>query len=789
MARRVRRAVGQGGRQAARGRRRRARAPAAAAGGPTRRPPATPPSPEPPGAAVRSAAACATLETPDVPGARHRPGERREGRSGPRPHPCARIAPAPTRSSSCRRGPTSLAFRRELAAGGLVFGVRVETFSGLEPRDRRAHRAPGRRGLARSCGCASPRPAIAADAARRARRVGGDAGVRRGVRRALRGSSPRPGSARGSGTRRVRAWGEAEPAGARTPRSSRRSTAPTATASTKAGGEPATRAYELHDALRLNPGAWGGTPVLFYGFDDFTAPELDAVRTLALIDAPVVVSLPYEDGREDVYRTRSRTLAELLALAGERHVPAPAGRRGGSGARAPRARPADAEPGAGGRPATPSGCSSGGGERAELELIAETARAAIADGMAPEDIAVALRDSDRAAPLVLRVFAEAGVPVALERRVPVAHTTLGRGLLALLAAALPGGTADDLLAWLRVPGRLDRPETADLLERDLRRAGAQDARGAHDAWERLAGFRFGELDDLAALDRDPAAFCELLLARAEELLVRPWRGSGAVLPPESAEDAAALRRVRTALEQLDRGSAAPSRRSRPTCARSARCSARSSSRSARRPGPASSPIADPLRLRARRVRLLLLGRMQEGVFPLPGGRRSVPRGRRAAGHQHRGRPAAAAARGSARRRALAALLGASRGRPSALVLSWHRGDDDGEPRVRSLFVDDVLACFTPALADGVARPPAGRGRLRRAGGGPRQRRLAAAAAAPDLAPEPGLGPAHRRRSRSRRSTPATRGRRARSSSGSRARCAGSSSGCSGPSSWIPTPRR
>ena len=84
-----------------------------------------------------------------------------------------------------------------------------------------------------------------------------------------------------------------------------RSTAPTATGSTRRAATPRPGPTTLHDALRLSPGAWGGVPVLFYGFDDFTGPELDAIRTLALIDAPVVVSLPYEDGREDVYRARA----------------------------------------------------------------------------------------------------------------------------------------------------------------------------------------------------------------------------------------------------------------------------------------------------------------------------------------------------------------------------------------------------------------------------------------------------------------------------------------------------
>lgn len=631
--------------------------------------------------------------------------------------------------------PDALAFRRELADGGLVFGVRVETFSGLS---RELAARAGRPGAGASpIVCA--RVAEAAIAATRLEALAASAATP-GFATAFAGLCAELAEARigpGLWYTALRAWGEAEPLRAAYAEELAALYGAYRDRIDRAGGDPATRAYELHDALRLDPGAWGGNAVHFYGFDDFTAPELDAVRTLALIGADVVVSLPYEDGREDVYRARGRTLAELLELAGDRHVPLPPG--------AERARalahlerslltidPVREEPG------DAVQLLSGGGERAELELIAETARAAIAAGTAPDDIAVALRDSDVAAPLVRRVFAEAGVPIALERRVPVAHTTLGRGLLALLATVLPGGTGDDLLAWLRVPGRLDKPEKADLLERDLRRAGARDAAAAHAAWERLAGFRFAELDELAALATDPAAFCERLLVRAEELLARPWRGTGAVLPPDSVEDAAALGRVRRALEQLVRLA-----RSEPALAPDLRTLGAllgaETVEVGTPPGPGLVTIADPLRLRARRVRLLLLGRMQEGVFPLPAG------GDPFLGDAER---LAINSAGGLRLRLREDRLDAERwllysavSRPTErLVLSWHRGDDDGDPRVRSLFVDDVLACFTPALTDGVRDRRLGEIGFASAAGGPRQRRLGAAAAALAPAPEPGLGP-------------------------------------------------
>ena len=52
------------------------------------------------------------------------------------------------------------------------------------------------------------------------------------------------------------------------------------------------------DVLRERPALWARTPVLFYGFDDLTRLQLDAIETLGrVVDAEVTVSLAYEPGR------------------------------------------------------------------------------------------------------------------------------------------------------------------------------------------------------------------------------------------------------------------------------------------------------------------------------------------------------------------------------------------------------------------------------------------------------------------------------------------------------------
>ena len=632
-------------------------------------------------------------------------------------------------------GPDVLAFRRELAEGGLVFGVRVETFNALR---RELTKRVGLKGSPASA-IVRRRVAEAAIAATRLQALAASAATP-GFAAAFSGLCDELVQARigpGLWYTAMRSWGEADQDRAAYAEELAALYGAYRDRVVNVGGDPATRDYEVNDALRLTPAAWGTTPVLFYGFDDLTPTELDTVRTLSGIGAEVVVSLPYEDGREDVYRARSRTLGELLELAGERHVRLPAG-DGDLDALAQLERglftdaPARHDPGDAVRLLV------GGGERAEMELIAEAARTAIADGTPPEEIAVALRDATEAAPLVERVFAEAGVAIALERQIPVSHTALGRSLIALLDAALPGGSAEDLLTWLRVPGRLERPELADVLERDLRRRGVQDAAAAHAAWEQLAGFRFGELDELADLTGDPGRFCERLAARAEELLVLPWRHLGAVLPAASEADARALRAVRRALSQLgDLAKRQPTLAPDPATLGPLLGEQQVWVGGAPRAGAVT--VADPLRLRARRVQMLLLGRMQEGTFPAGGAADPF------LGDAER---LAINAAGGLRLRLLEDRLDAERwllysvvSRPTRqLTLSWHRGDDDGEPRVRSLFVDDVLECFEPEIAQRAVDRRLGEVGFGTAGGGDSQRRLAQAAALTARAPEPGLGP-------------------------------------------------
>ena len=84
----------------------------------------------------------------------------------------------------------------------------------------------------------------------------------------------------------------------------------------------------------------------------------------------------------------------------------------------------------------------GGGERAELELIAGEIRELLLGGMAAEEIALVARIPGTNADLLEEVLTGAGVPYALERRVPFGDTAIGAALLGLLRC-VPGAARAD----------------------------------------------------------------------------------------------------------------------------------------------------------------------------------------------------------------------------------------------------------------------------------------------------------------------------------------------------------
>ncbi len=490
---------------------------------------------------------------------------------------------------------------------------------------------------------------------------------------------------------------------------------------------PERQATRALDTLRRTPALWGSTPVLLYGFDDFTRLQLDTIETLGVVvGAPVTVSLTYEPGRA-AFASRGDTFQRLLPLAAEHLSLSPRAEHYAPGARAAlhHLERHLFEPDA---PApVPAGGAlrllEGGGERAELELVAEEIRGLLEGGAQPGEIAVAHRSPETIAELLEEVFRAHRIPFALRRRLSFADTATGRALLGLLKASFPdeaddGGGLRDLLAWLRAPGVLRSPELVDELEWRARRAGVTEPARARTMWE-AEHWPLEALDRLRqAAERSPAALIERTVAELERLGYAPQVPTtgdavGSSAPgeahavqaptPSEQHEARALAAGQEALEELRELA-----RSAPGLAPDAHeliaLLRRLELVVGEEPSGISEAVAvlDPLALRARRVRALFLCGLQEGVFPAPA--RPEPylseeerRGLAEASGLRLGRPGDALA-------AERYLLYAAISRPlELLVLSWHTADDDGLATARSLFVDDICDLFAGALHETRAR--------------------------------------------------------------------------------------
>jgi ATP-dependent helicase/DNAse subunit B len=439
--------------------------------------------------------------------------------------------------------------------------------------------------------------------------------------------------------------------------------------------------------------------VLFYGFDDLTPLQVDAVGTLAR-HAPVTLALTFEPGRT-AFKARAQAHNDLLPLA--------------DGVITLEARPDHYahpalhhlernlfEAGDGSRPDAGDAIVmlEAGGERAEVEQVAaHVARLIRRDGYAPEDIAIVWREPQDAAALTEQVLTAYGIPYALTRRVPLGHTALGRGLIALARCAQDGATADDLLTWLRTPGFLRLPALADDLEQRARQEGARTAVAARALWEeRHPTFPLDAIDQVRReAERGAPALCRRLAREAARLFAAPFEREAPVFSGAERLDARVAAMARQSLEELGRLAQAD-----PALAGTGDDLLRTLSELelfvGDDPGPGRVQVARPQDLRARRVRALFICGLNEGVFPRPA--RPDP----FLGDEDRQEINTAT---GLRLRHHEDTLSTERlffyaaaSRPTDLLaLSWHTGDDDGKPAVRSFFVNDVAELFAPVLFD------------------------------------------------------------------------------------------
>ena len=461
----------------------------------------------------------------------------------------------------------------------------------------------------------------------------------------------------------------------------------------------ATRAL---DALRLEPHRWGRTAVFCYGFDDLDPLQLDAIETLAhRVGTQVTISLPGEPGRvalagrAAILETLRPGAEEVVALPPvdtfyedpilhhlERSLfeDAPAVRPPGSAVR----------------------LLEGGDERAEAELIAAEIAELVALGCAPRDIAVVIRGPHSVGALLPAVLDARGVPHAAARRERFADSALGGGLLAMLRAGLLGGSAADLVRWLRTPGVVAQVAFVDRFEAALLRGGIRELVAARALWEQQH-WPLDTLDRLAeAAQRPGPALLDRVERELEGLFAAPSRREAALLDPWQAAVLGAARRTLRDLRELTRADRALAP---PPAAIAAALESVVVELAAGAEADAVL-ICDALALRARRVRALFIAGLQEGAFPAPAREEQFL----AAAERAELAQASGLVLGG-QDDALAAeryLFYALCSRPTRwLRVSWHDATDDGDAALRSLFVDDLADCFDAQLMTGRALRGAG----------------------------------------------------------------------------------
>lgn len=455
-------------------------------------------------------------------------------------------------------------------------------------------------------------------------------------------------------------------------------------------------AWAALDALRRAPLDWGGRPVLFYGFDDLTRTELDAVETLVRhAEADVLVSLPYEAGRA-AFGGRATTVELLRPLAAE-HVALPER----SDHYAPDSRSALHhlernlfEP----APA-PAADHAGvllleaGGERAEAELVAAEVLNLLRGGTPAGGIAVLSRSGAGGQDLLAQILEGYGLPVARRRQVPLSSTRLGAGLLALVALSVGDGEPADLLRWLRTPGVLASSAPVDALEVAVMRGGADDVAAARRAWRGPVG-ALSAVDAVGvAASAGPAALLDELLVQLERVWSAPHARAAAVLDADEAADARVVAALRTATRDLQRlAEADPALLPDVAAVGEALSGVSVRERDAR----AGVLIADPLDIRARRFRAVFATGLQDDVIPRPeppdpflddDDRRALARAS--------GLALPLAGDGVADERHLFYSICS---RPQELLaLSWRSSSEEGDPLQPSPFLTDVRDLFDERL--------------------------------------------------------------------------------------------
>jgi ATP-dependent helicase/DNAse subunit B len=440
-------------------------------------------------------------------------------------------------------------------------------------------------------------------------------------------------------------------------------------------------------ALRERPEAWGARPVFLYGFDDLTLEQLELVRELSA-STDVTVALPWEDrdsltlARGALFAelrdfegaaierlqaeprfTRSTTLFEVERRFGERDAGEPVENDGGVALLA------------------------SAGELAEVEAVGAAVARLLDDGVAPGEIAIVLRDPRSAGPLYRRVLTRFGIPVAVQADLAATRTATGTGLIALLRAAVGGGGASDLLAYLRTPG-VASPSLVDWFERRVLRGRMRTTDEALATWRPKEENGDAGLREVAKL-REAGSGGSLLREAGKQarwIAEAAVRRQGAVAEEDRALELRAGAEIERALSEL-------AELGLPTSAHDVIAAVSELEVPIwRGPTEGRVRVISPYRARARRVAHLFVCSMQDGDFPRrdTGGPLLSDDGRRALGLPER-KKAEVEDR---------YLFSVCLSRPKQrLWLSWRSADDEGGATSRSPYVDEVRALLAPQLPE------------------------------------------------------------------------------------------
>jgi ATP-dependent helicase/DNAse subunit B len=441
------------------------------------------------------------------------------------------------------------------------------------------------------------------------------------------------------------------------------------------------------EALRATPAAWGERPVLFYEPGELTPNQRHLVEGLS--DATeVTVALPFEAGdaalaaRESLFASLSEiaTAVEFLPGPAERETfgidPLLVHLQRAFGQAEPTARPAGEA----------LVLLRSAGERGEAEAIGAEVAKLIASGADPAGIAIAVRDPARRGPLLAETIESFGVAVALEAEVPVAGSSVGGALIALLGAELGEGRAADLLRYMRGPSGLP-PGQVDWFERATRRRRLQSIAAALELWRERYERLPHDLERIrSAAAEGPAALAAAVGRLAMTMASRPLR-DGEDGPAPGRGDGLELRAaaaISAALGDLaEVPELAPAPGELAGVLRELRFDAWS--------GPVEGRvrIASPYRLRASRFEYAFVASLQDGEFP----RRDRAEDpflseaqRLALGLEPRRDP-------DAEERYLFHACLALPNRK--LFLSYRDSDENGVAEPRSPFLDDVRRLLSP----------------------------------------------------------------------------------------------